>query len=100
MADLKILPKPEEVADDVPRTVEGDGAYEVPSDGAPVVGAAAADDAASSSAVVLQPEFGEFADDCLQHMSMQTVLLSFLLLSVLLVLGANFWLSFSDKWRS
>lgn len=100
MADLKFLPKPEEVVDDVSRSVEGDGAYEVPSDDAPTVGSAAADDEASSSAVVLQPGFGEFADDCMQHMSMQTVLLSFLLLSVLLLLGANLWLSFSDKWRS
>ena len=100
MSDPKPLPKPEEVADDVSRAVEGDGAYEVPSDDAPMVGSAAADDAASSSAVVLQSDFGEFADDCLQLMSVQAVLLSFLLFAVLLNLGASLWLSFSDKWRS
>ena len=31
---------------------------------------------------------------------MQTVLLSFLLLAVLVSVGSSLWLSFSDKWRS
>lgn len=100
MTAPKPLPKPEEVTDEPVSAVEGDAVYEVPSDGSPVVGSPAADAAPSSDAVVLLSDFDGFSVDCLQHMSMQTVLLSFLLLAVLLNLGANLWLAFSDKWRS
>ena len=41
-----------------------------------------------------------YQHDLLAFQWMQTVLGVFLLVAVLLNLGATFWLSFSDKWRS
>lgn len=41
-----------------------------------------------------------FQHDLLAFQWMQTVLGVFLLVAVLLNLGASLWLSFSDKWRS
>lgn len=101
MTDLKPLPKPEEVSSDdvqLPSpSVEGDGVHELRSDGYSDSDSASA---AEPSGVVSVPEFVEYSDAVLQQASMQTVLLSFLLLAVLLNLGSSLWLSFSDKWRS
>ena len=100
MSEPKPLPKPEEVAADVSRAVEGDGVYEVREDGGAVEGSPSQQDGEFSPGVVLSGSWDGYPDDCLQLMSMQAVLLSFLLFAVLLNLGANLWLSFSDKWRS
>ena len=45
-------------------------------------------------------DFGAFADDLMAFQWMQTVTGLFLLVAVLLNLGATLWLAFSDKWRS
>lgn len=42
----------------------------------------------------------EFFPDLMDFQYMQTVLLVFVLVALLLNLGANLWLAFSDKWRS
>lgn len=42
----------------------------------------------------------EFFPDLMGFQYMQTVLLVFVLVALLLNLGANLWLAFSDKWRS
>lgn len=42
----------------------------------------------------------EFFPDLMGFQYMQTALLVFVLVALLLNLGANLWLAFSDKWRS
>lgn len=101
MTAPKPLPKPEVVPDvDLLSAVEEDAVYEVPSADALSDGASDAPSGDSSAGVVLPSDFAGFSEVCMQHMSMQTALLSFLLLAVLLSFGASLWLSFSDKWRS
>lgn len=101
MTSPKPLPKPEEVSsDDVQlpsSTVDGYAVYGVREDGA---SDSDAPSSAEPSGVVSVPEFVEFSDAVLQQAAMQTVLLSFLLLAVLVSVGSSLWLSFSDKWRS
>lgn len=97
-----LLPKPEEVVDggvSAP-AVEGHGVYEVPEAVPASDSASSPEDGVGEASVALPEAWDGYPDAALQSMSMQTALLCFLLFAVLLNLGANLWLSFSDKWRS
>lgn len=101
MSAPKPLPKPEEVLlDDGSAAVEGFAAYEVPADDASsgVSDGQPAGDA--SAGVALPASWNGYPGDSLQYLSMQSTLLLFVLVALLLNLGANLWLAFSDKWRS
>ena len=61
------------------------------------------DDESAPAVVEVQPAIDvppDYFSDMLSFQWMQTVLLVFMLVAMLLNFGAALWLAFSDKWRS
>lgn len=91
---LEILSRPQEV-EEVPQPEEEE---------AQNLAAPLSDEASSESwqtVVTSSVEVPEtFFSDLMAFQYMQTVLFVFMLLALLLNLGAALWLAFSDKWRS